>query len=200
MAIDTLLQDPNIFRFKDVAESCEVSPLSTGYYQLDEKLSTHGWPQGGLTEIAVDCYGSGELQLVMPALARLSCEGAWVTWISPPYVPYPPALSEIGFDLSRMLLVRTRRASDALWAAEQALRSGSTTLLWAEQVNDRRMRRLQLAAEEGNSWGVVFRPTSVMQQPSPAPLRIQLFPDNLGLQLHILKMRGGKPFNLRLKR
>ena len=200
--VENLLQHSHVFRFKDVPGNESTTALATGFSRLDEKLPTHGWPRGALTEIAVDCYGTGELQLVMPALSHLSHEGAWITWISPPYVPYPPALFQAGLDLSRMLLVRTRRATDALWATEQALRSGSSaaTLLWADNINDRRMRRLQLAAAEGNSWGVIFRPTAVMKQPSPASLRIMLFPDELGIHLHVVKMRGGKPFSLRLKR
>lgn len=201
--VNNLLLNPHIFRFRDVPENgYRETSVSTGYSKLDKRLWSSGWPRGGITEILVDCYGSGELQLVIPALAKMSHEGDWITWVSPPYTPYPPALLHAGLNLSRLLLVRTRRSDDALWAAEQSLRSGSSaaTLLWIENVQDKSMRRLQLAAEEGNSMGLIFRPMTALAQASPAALRIKLFPDHTGIHLHIVKMRGGKPFNLRLSK
>jgi hypothetical protein len=50
---------------------------------------------------------------------------------------------------------------------------------------------LQLAAEEGKSFGVVFGHTRNAAAPSPAPLRIQLSAARGRLGLQILKRRGG---------
>ena len=59
----------------------------------------------------------------MPALARLSqAEDAlpeqtdtagWIAWIAPPFHPYPPALLQWGVDLSRVLVVRPKAASES---------------------------------------------------------------------------------------
>jgi hypothetical protein len=125
--------------------------------------------------------GIGALRLVLPALARLSREGRWIIWVAPPHGPYPPALLGHGLDLSRVLVVdlpedESRTRVQALWAYEQALRFGDcgAALLWLDALSNLRLRRLQIAAEAGSTWGLVFRPASRAAQPSPAPLRLEI--------------------------
>lgn len=67
---------------------------------------------------------------------------------------------------------------DGLWAAEQALRSGTcaAVLLWLDEADERAIRRLQLAAEQGSSWGILFRPGACARQGSPAAMRLSLKP------------------------
>ena len=55
----------------------------------------------------------------MPALATLSRarddeDAGWIAWVAPPLEPYPPALSQWGVDLSRVLIVRPKDAAEAL--------------------------------------------------------------------------------------
>jgi len=64
-------------------------------------------------------------------------------------------------------------------------------LAWTGAGSQQAMRRLQLAAEEGKGFGVVFGPTRNAALPSPAPLRIQLTAGREKLQLQIIKRRGG---------
>jgi hypothetical protein len=143
----------------------------------------------------------------MPALARLSNatpeqeEPGWVAWVAPPFQPYPPALRQYGIDLSRMLIVRPGAASETLWSAEQALSSGTcaAVLLWPETLDDQAGRRLQLAAEKGQSWAIAFRPLSVRHQPSAAALRLELQATAQGTHVHILKSRGGRPTVVRTR-
>lgn len=195
---DSLLKHPRIFRFADSA-AAPVPGLPTGYPELDACLPGGGWPRAALNEILVARFGSGELQLMIPALASLCAEDVgeayWLTWVSPPHIPYAPALAAAGLDLARILMVRTRRSRDALWAAEQALRSGTcrAVLLWSEQVDGQHLRRLQLAAEEGNCWGIVFRPDAAKKRPSPAALRLRISVDDGRTHLDLLKVRGGRP-------
>ncbi|MCP4040894.1 MAG: translesion DNA synthesis-associated protein ImuA, partial [Gammaproteobacteria bacterium] len=141
--------------------------------------------------------GIGELRLIMPALARLSSEGRWIVWVTPPYIPYAPALQQEGMDLSRVLVVRADTGADALWTGEQALRSGAcgAVLLWPGRVGlgGRELRRLQLAAEEGGCWGVLFRDPEAARQYSPAVLRLGLDPLNRGMQVRFIKCRGRAP-------
>jgi cell division inhibitor SulA/protein ImuA len=108
-------------------------------------------------------------------------------------VPYAPALAAAGLALKRLLVARTQAADDAWWAAEQALRSGAcgTVLAWLRAPDERRMRRLQLAAETGRAWGVLFRPGCAAQERSPAALRLRLVPAASGLAVYVLKRRGG---------
>ncbi|GAB6041146.1 translesion DNA synthesis-associated protein ImuA [Endothiovibrio diazotrophicus] len=170
----------------------ERHPLASGFDELDERLGG-GWPQGALTELHYDEEGVGELGLLMPALARLSQEGRWIAWIAPPHIPYAPALAAHEVDLAKVLLVHPRSQADALWATEQALRSGTcgAVLAWPGKADDRALRRLQLAAEARGCWGVLFRPAERHDRPSPAALRLSLRPRPQGVGVRLLKRRGG---------
>ncbi len=191
--LDNLLRHPEIWR-ADWGGAAPHGVLPSGFAELDQALPAGGWPLGALTEILAPGMGAGELRLVMPALARLSREGRWITWIAPPHIPYAPALAAWDVDLSRLLLVRTRSEADALWAAEQALRSGScgAVLAWPITAEDRTLRRLQLAAETGECWGLLFR-TARTHQRSPAAVRLKLEPFSRGALVQILKCRGRGP-------
>jgi cell division inhibitor SulA/protein ImuA len=94
-----------------------------------------------------------------------------------------------------MLIVRPRDTGDVLWSTEQALSSGTcaAVLFWPETLDDQASRRLQLAAEKGNSWAVAFRPLAARQQPSAAALRLELHGTGEGTRVHVIKSRGGHP-------
>lgn len=197
-SLDELLENPRVWRARSQPRASQG--LSSGYEQFDRHLPGGGWPRAALTEILIEQYGIGELQLLMPALASLCAEesGAepgWIAWVAPPFQPYPPALQKWGINLSRMLIVRPRNDSEVLWSAEQALSSGTcaAVLLWPQALDDQASRRLQLAAEKGSSWAIAFRPLAARVEPSAAALRIELSADHPGTRLAILKSRGGSP-------
>jgi protein ImuA len=191
-ALESVLSHPGIWRGDQRAQTA-TDALPTGYPELDELLPGGGWPRGALTEILAEREGIGELHLLMPALVRVSRESGWSAWIAPPHVPYAPALAATGLNLGRLLVAQPQSATDAWWTAEQALRSGAceTVLAWLGTPDERRMRRLQLAAESGQAWGVLFRSMGTAQERSPAALRLRLEPAAHGLTVHILKRRGG---------
>jgi hypothetical protein len=203
--LEKLLRNPGLGRAKlwrGQSAAPDWQGLSSGYPGLDRHLPGGGWPQHALTEILLEHYGAGELKLLMPALARLSQpndkhdpEAGWLVWVAPPFQPYPPALVQWGIDLSRVLLVHPRESSEVLWAAEQALSSGNcaAVLLWSDTLSNASSRRLQLAAEKGRSWAIAFRPLSALSQSSAAALRVRLSASAQGMQLSILKNRGGRP-------
>jgi cell division inhibitor SulA len=168
--------------------------LPTGFSELDRCLPGAGWPAACLTELLPDQLGIGELSLLMPALARLSQERRWIAWIAPPHVPYAPALNAAGVDLSRQLVVHARDGLETHWAVEQALASGtcSAVLTWlGERVQDKVLRRLQLAAESGRTRAFVFRPSAAVDTSSPAHLRLSLSTAGReALRLRVLKCRG----------
>ena len=90
-----------------------------------------------------------------PALARLSAAGERIVLVAPPHVPYPQAWQNAGVDLRQLSVIQASER-DALWAAEQCLRSGScgAVLCWPHKADDRALRRLQVAAETGSDPGV----------------------------------------------
>jgi len=193
-SLDTLLDDPAIWRAGDPARGNDAERVASDYPALDSALPGGGWPQGALTEVLYDQAGIGELRLLMPALAKLSHQGGWIALVAPPHIPYAPALRQYGIDLSRVLLIHPDDRTDSLWAVEQALRTGTcgAVLAWPRRIDDRSLRRLQLAAEAGDSMGVLFRETRAAEQPSPAALRLRLSRQaGETARAHILKCRGG---------
>ncbi|MCP5160793.1 MAG: translesion DNA synthesis-associated protein ImuA [Hahellaceae bacterium] len=171
----------------------QCAAIATEYPALDALLAGQGWPLGGLTELLCDTPGIGELRLLMPALARLSQQPRWQLWITPPFVPFAPALQAHGIQLDRVLIIHARQTKAQLWTAEQALRSGCLVLCWPGRLNTAELRRLQLAAKAGDSCGFLFRSSRAAQEHSPAVLRIKLQPHRDGLHLQLLKRRGGWP-------
>ena len=190
--LDKLLQS-NPALWRGHGDSHSTVGIKTGFAALDAVLPGGGWPGGALTEILSRESGIGELGLVMPALARLGRENLRQAWIAPPFTPYAPALVAAGVNLSSTLFVRPERTMDTLWAAEKMLRSNvsSAVLVWPKTSEFRALRRLQLAAEQGNCWGVVFRAAYFADHPSPAALRLRLHALDSGLKVNILKARGG---------
>ncbi len=174
MSLEDLLQRAQVWRAGRAAPGVG---LASGFAALDAILPGGGWPTRGLTEILATGSGIGALRLVLPALARLSREGRWIIWVAPPHIPYSPALSGHGLDLSRVLVVdfpedERNAAAQSLWAYEQALRFDAcgAALLWVDRLPQLRLRRLQLAAESGATWGLLFRPAACAAQASPATM------------------------------
>ena len=166
----------------------------SGHAALDAHLPGGGWPLGALTELLGDRLGIGELSLLLPALISLASSGRHIVWVAPPYLPYAPALSQRGLPLERVLWVRVERPQDSLWAIEQSLRCPivGAVLGWSLHIVDRNLRRLQLAAEAGGTFGILHRPAGAASEPSPAALRLALEPATDGLLLEIKKTRGAR--------
>lgn len=192
--LEQVLRHPAVWRGR-APSSGGGAVVASGNRALDEILPGGGWPLGGLTELLGTANGAGELEVLMPALATLTRAGHLVVWIAPPHIPYAPALQASGLELSRVLWLRPGGAVDALWAAEQVLADagGGAVLLWADEVGDRQLRRLQLAAERGGALGVVFRHAGRAEQPSPAILRVEVMARPGGGALRIIKCRARPP-------
>jgi len=184
-----LLQRGSVWRGQESAVAGEQM-LASGISGLDARIGG-GWPRTGLIEILSP--GIAGLSLLVPVLARLSAEPGWQSWINPPYIPYAPALLARGINADRVLLVREVDNDQALWAGEQALRSGTSTvvLLWVKRITTAQTRRLQLAAETGATLGVLFRSARDVQQSSVAGLRLQVSTEADALQVRVLKRRSG---------
>lgn len=191
-ALENLLNHPQVWRGKR-ATWTDAGCIASGFAELNAQLPGGGWPRGALTEVLLPRHGIGELRLLLPALAGLNREKNWIALIAPPYVPYAPAWQACGLDISRLLWVHPRHPADHLWAVEQALRTGTcgAVMSWPTVTPTfQQLRRLQLAAETGRCWGVMFRPLESTSQATPASVRVQLEPHAQGLSVHLLKRRG----------
>jgi cell division inhibitor SulA/protein ImuA len=197
-SLSELLADSRVWKLKDASAASSRPVWSTGRPALDARLPGGGWPTASLVEVLIDDSGLGEVQLFLPALVHaqnIDTDVPWLVWIAPPHEPYAPALVQAGVDLNRFLVVRPSTATEALWAAEQALNSGvcAAVLLWLRGTDDRWLRRLKLAAETGGTLGVLFRPERHRFESSPASLRLLLTRREPDFRLELLKVQGGRP-------
>jgi cell division inhibitor SulA len=168
--------------------------LASGNDALDAALPWNGFPRGALTELLVAADGLGELSLLLPALANLT-QRERIVLIAPPYIPYAPALLRAGLPLAQLAWIDAS-AERALWTAEQCLRAGclGAVLVWSSGGDERQLRRLQVAAEDGGSFGFLFRPAWQGANSSPAALRLLVEASDAGaLRLRVLKCRGAQP-------
>ena len=194
VSVAELAQMPGVWRGGEL-ENVVHAVVATGHAALDRELPGGGWPSGTLSEVLHDGVGIGEVSFLSAALARASAGERMIGWINPPYLPYAPAVAQSGMPLERCLVVRPANREDALWAAEQALRSGTcgALLFWlgAEKGNEyAALRRLQMAAAEGRTLAVFFRSSAAERLSTPAHLRVVLAREAGLLTLRIPKRRG----------
>jgi hypothetical protein len=188
---DELLQGNHLlWRGRDPSHD-KLATLSTGHAALDAVLPGGGWPLGMISEIVAPNWGIGELSLLLPVMAELTGRKRWLTWLAPPYLPYPPALVQSGVDIAFCLLIDDfKLPQDALWAMEKLMRSrhSGLVLAWPRRLLPADLRRLQLAAESGQGLGLLFH--SREPELSLAGLRLGLKPLPSGLEITVLKARG----------
>lgn len=182
----------SLARCVPLATLAAPATLPSGVAALDAVLPGGGWPCGAVTELLPHTAGIGELSLLLPALAQLTRASRQVALIAPPFLPCAQALLQQGVRLQQLLLIHCADDAGALWSAEQLLRCSTVgaVLLWPRQIDDRRVRRLQLAAETGGGCAWLYRPAAADRQPSPAALRLRLQPAAHGLRIEIFKARG----------
>jgi hypothetical protein len=163
---------------------------STGFSALDQLLGG-GWPQHTVIELQSHS-ACAEVQLIQKALGQSGSDLLQV-WINPPASLCAEYLLQQKRPLHQVLQLDAPRSADALWAAELCLKSGSCmdVLLWQNELNLTQLKRLQLAAAQGQSQLYLFRPTQAEQQLLPWALSLQLTPASSGLQIRILKRKGG---------
>jgi len=191
VALDSLFHSRQVWHGR--AAPLPGSSESTGWPMLDAALPTGGWPEHAMTEILLPADGVGELQLVLPTLARMTQAQRHVMVIAPPYVPCVAGWEARGVVMAQLDIVQAAER-DVLWAAEQCLRSGScaAVLAWPMQADDRALRRLQVAADTGKALAFVFRDRRHVAHASPAALRLELESEPAP-RVHVRKCRGGNP-------
>jgi len=173
VALSNLLDARQVWRGQATPPAEGAQP--TGWPMLDAVLPARGWPEASLTEILLPADGIGELRLVLPTLARLTQGVRPIMLVAPPYAPCAMGWRQQGVNLQRVEIVDAEE-KHTLWAAEQALRSGScaAVLAWPQQADDRSLRRLQVAADTGRALAFVFRDRRYLANAWPAALRLEL--------------------------
>ena len=177
----------------------ETPGVASSFAVLDAFLPWRGFPVGAMTEIMTNTMGSGELSLVLPAMARLTQEKRPILCIGAPHTLFAPALAQVGIDSSRVSQINPactqKQTKENLWSAEQALKTGlpGMVLLWSPAhaaCPTETLRRLHLATIGRDTMLIHFRGASSMSQPSPAWLRFGYAADDSHIRLQVLKCRG----------
>lgn len=183
--------------------------LPSGFAALDAELPGGGWPTQAAVELLTPQPGVLEWRLLAPAL-----RGWWagqalpaappgqrarqagpalrsLLLVNPPHTPHLPGLQALGLPPAALIWVSTATPAEALWAAEQAIKSHVAVLAWLPEVRPEQVRRLQVGALGSDAPAFLLRPARVQQQSSAAPLRLVVQPgDGWDLAVHLLKRRG----------
>ena len=157
--------------------------LSSGCKVLDQFLPQGGFQRGQLIEWLSAYQGSGATCWALQS-CRIQTTGALaannqsIVIIDTEHTFYPPAAFGMGIDLERLVIIRPKNAADAMWALDQSLRCPAVAAACAvlPRLDPRDFRRLQLAAEQGNTIGHLLRPLSVHGQPSWSDFQLLVRP------------------------
>ncbi|MCH1923810.1 translesion DNA synthesis-associated protein ImuA [Shewanella sp. C32] len=194
-ALTSLLNRQDLWLGEQAAT--QLHGMSTGFAELTQHLPY--WPAHGVCELYSQGLGCGELGLLQPLMHAVcsASEPAPIMLIAPPALPNAFGLALLQLPPERFIWLNISSAREALWAMEQVLHSGSCGLVigWFEQLSLKAARRLQLAAEEGNSLGFCVLPLTQAGNQHPLPLKLALQADSSAVRLSILKRRGGWPVN-----
>jgi cell division inhibitor SulA/protein ImuA len=191
-SLEQLLQKSPALLWQGRKASTQKQGIASGFPALDRLLPSAGWPLACITEISTMQCGAGELRLLMPAIAKLTQQALYVVWIAPPFIPYAPSLSAYGIDLRYLIILDSiDNEQDQYWSMEKLLpcKQCGMVLMWPHSYHDKHIRRLQLAAEKGNSLAILYPRNR--QQHSSASLRLLIQATAINqLQITILKARG----------
>jgi protein ImuA len=191
--------------------------LPFGLADLDAHLPQGGLTVGALHEVAPQQHGDtpaafGFLAALMAQfMARFTPATRPVLLVAAAHVlaehgrPHGHGLQQLGLDPARLILIETRNEKQALWAMEEALRSGVPAAIGgvAARLDLKASQRLQLTAGEAGVPLLLLRPP-VIEDASAAATRWRIGAaeaarDRYGLVTHtrwnvrLERCRNGRP-------
>jgi hypothetical protein len=150
--------------------------VSTGCAALDSWFPQGGMVRGQTIELVSSTRASGATYFAL-ILARQICQthGLFVL-IDRNQDFHPAILLALGFDLNHVLLVHPQSEEDHLWALEQALADSCVAVVWTQidKIDKRYQRRWQLAAERGQTIGLLQRPERALGHPTWATIQLEV--------------------------
>ena len=138
-------------------DAAGVAP--TGLDAIDRVLPEGGLARGALHEIVGDAGDRAAASgFVLQLLTGLAAQGPVLWCLADPDL-YGPGLQRLGLTPDRLILARTRRDADLLWAMEEGLKTPGLAAVLGEPhgLGLTASRRLQLAAESVGGLGLVLR-------------------------------------------
>lgn len=181
---------PHIWRARE--QPPQENKFSFGIRALDEALHG-GVGASGVVRVA-SLTGIGEITLFKHILATPRAHKLRV-FIKPPARLQAPWLTNLGIDSEQVLIVHPKTDKDALWAAEQCLKSAAChcVLLWNNTLQIKEARRLQVAATHNDALCLLFTSSSYHTTPFPITLDLCLQIREAQLIIDITKQRHGWP-------
>lgn len=144
------------------APAAPIKTVSVGAASIDAALPWNGLPAQGLHEIFGDAAAVGFCaSLLVRLLAQRQAPILWCRPARDAYGElYGQGLAAAGLDPERLILVHGRDDTEILWAMEEGLRSGALAAVVGSprKIPPIAGRRLQLAAEESGTAGILLRP------------------------------------------
>jgi protein ImuA len=147
--------------------AAEACPLPFGLPAIDDHLPQGGLAGGALHEVVPEARGDilAAFGFVAAVLSRVR-PGAPLFLVTSPCGlatfgrPYGHGLNGLGLDPARVILVAAPNATQALWAMEEALRSGVPAAVAGVvgKLDFRAGQRLHIAAEETGRLLLLLRP------------------------------------------
>ncbi|WP_414829192.1 recombinase RecA [Alteromonas sp. H39] len=188
-SLTSLEKHPLIWRGNQTPSA--LSRLSTGHAILDKHL-LGGLPCAGLVRVQAT-VGVGELSLLKGALLSGRRHKLRV-FINAPGDVHAPWLHHGGFDDIQTLQITPANDEEALWSAEQCLKSGvcHSVILWISRLHSRQARRLQIAASDNDCLCLIYQHSHIVSG-LPILLDLKVRPHKQGLCVDIIKIQGGKP-------
>lgn len=163
---------------------------TSGYNELDEQLNG-GFPTYGVVEVNSP-QGIGELRLLTPYIKQKAQKRLSV-FINPPGYLCSEYFVQQEIELNKLILLFPKTAKEALWAAEQCLKSGScgSVTHWHPSLEIHQAKRLQVASETGQCLHFLFKTDNSSQLTLPISLSLTLQPEADGIAVAIHKRKGG---------
>lgn len=133
--------------------------VSTGCEFLDSELPGGGFHPGSIIEWLMTSRGDGSLTLALQATKAAMGESKHAVIIDQQRCFYPLAAQALGIDLQRLVILHPTNKADAMWSFDQSLRcpAVAAVIAWQDHIDEINARRLQLAAEQGNTLGLLLR-------------------------------------------
>ena len=193
--------------------------VSCGQPRLDALLPERGLRRGTLVEWLSTAAAAGAGTLALVAARQAAERGGPIVVVDRAGNFYPPGAQRLGIDLASLIVVRPDNDADQSWVIDQALRTRGVAAVCAalDRADEHTLRRWQLAAETGDTLGLLVRPERVRHEPSWAELRLWVEPiaepeqqqkqqqrqpqqrhpqqqqRSRRLRVHLLRWRGGQP-------
>lgn len=175
----------------------------SGFNNLDKVLSG-GFPLAGTIHLQSP-LGCGELRFMLSILQQQRVQQQkqcseqraednteqspqkLYIFINPPFELNAEFLLAHKVALNQLVIVQAKTSAEALWTAEQSVKSGAcdAVFIWQNQLKHTQIRKLELAAQQGQSYCVWLQ--SALNQNQQASIQ-----SNLPLSLSLCLSRKGE--------